>query len=125
MISILGIPLDENSSFLKGTAKAPRLIMDAFHSDASNSSSHGTENLADNSGGSQADQSSHCVKSDSGSSPMEGIEEGTYNGNDTGNSVGSEKNEIETGSELNNATKMSTNCQVDMNMSDTEYSEKE
>ena len=96
-----------------------------LHSDASNSSSHGTENLADNSGGSQADQSSHCVKSDSGGSPMEGIEEGTYNGNDIGNSIGSEKNEIETGSDLNNGTKMSTNCQVDMNMSDTEYSEKE
>ncbi len=36
MLSILGIPLDENSSFLKGAAKAPELIMDAFHSDASN-----------------------------------------------------------------------------------------
>lgn len=36
MISLIGIPLDENSSFLKGPAKAPRLIMDAFHSDMSN-----------------------------------------------------------------------------------------
>ncbi len=36
MTSILGIPLDENSSFVTGPAKAPRLIMDAFHSDASN-----------------------------------------------------------------------------------------
>ncbi|MBT3478776.1 MAG: agmatinase [Candidatus Marinimicrobia bacterium] len=36
MVSIIGIPLDENSSFLKGPAKAPPLIMDAFHSDASN-----------------------------------------------------------------------------------------
>ncbi|MEA1881006.1 MAG: agmatinase [Candidatus Marinimicrobia bacterium] len=36
MLSILGIPLDENSSFLRGPAKAPPLIMDAFHSDASN-----------------------------------------------------------------------------------------
>ncbi|HIA85078.1 MAG TPA: agmatinase, partial [Candidatus Marinimicrobia bacterium] len=36
MISILGIPLDENSSFLRGPAKAPKLIMEAFYSDASN-----------------------------------------------------------------------------------------
>ena len=36
MISILGIPLDENSSFLKGAAKAPQLIMEAFYSDSSN-----------------------------------------------------------------------------------------
>lgn len=36
MISIIGIPLDENSSFLRGSAKAPPLILDAFRSDASN-----------------------------------------------------------------------------------------
>jgi len=36
MVSIIGIPIDENSTFLKGPAKAPPLIMDAFHSDASN-----------------------------------------------------------------------------------------
>ena len=36
MISILGIPLDENSSFLRGAAKAPQLIMEAFYSDSSN-----------------------------------------------------------------------------------------
>ena len=47
MISILGIPLDENSSFIKGTAKAPRLIMDAFHSDASNMFSENGVNCAD------------------------------------------------------------------------------
>ncbi|MDP6340150.1 MAG: agmatinase [Candidatus Marinimicrobia bacterium] len=36
MVSILGIPLDENSSFLKGPSKAPPLVMDAFRSKASN-----------------------------------------------------------------------------------------
>ena len=36
MISILGIPLDENSSFLSGASKGPRMIMDAFQSDSSN-----------------------------------------------------------------------------------------
>lgn len=36
MVSIIGIPIDENSTYLKGPAKAPPLIMDAFHSDASN-----------------------------------------------------------------------------------------
>ena len=36
MLSILGIPLDENSSFLKGSAKAPQKIIEAFYSDSSN-----------------------------------------------------------------------------------------
>ena len=36
MLSILGIPFDENSSFLKGSAKAPQKIMEAFYSDSSN-----------------------------------------------------------------------------------------
>lgn len=120
-------PLLSTTSLLSGNQNPINrdITTSELHSDASNSSSHGTENLAEYSGGSQADQSSHCVKSDSGGSPMEGIEEGKCNGNDIGNSVASEKNEIGTGSDLNNSTKMSTNCQVDMNMSDTEYSEKE
>ena len=33
---LLGIPLDHNSSFLRGTAQAPPLIRQAFHSDAWN-----------------------------------------------------------------------------------------
>lgn len=33
---LLGIPLDHNSSFLRGPAKAPPLIREAFHSDAWN-----------------------------------------------------------------------------------------
>ena len=36
MLSILGIPFDENSSFLKGSAKAPQKIIEAFYSDSSN-----------------------------------------------------------------------------------------
>ena len=36
MLSILGIPFDENSSFLKGSAKAPKKIIEAFSSDSSN-----------------------------------------------------------------------------------------
>ena len=120
-------PLLSTTSLLSGNQNPINsdITTSELHSDASNSSSHGTENLADNSGGSQADQSSQCVKSDSAGSPMEGIEEGTCNGNDISNSVISEKNEIGTGSDLNNSTKMSTNCQVDMNMSDAEYSEKD
>lgn len=95
-----------------------------LHSDASNSSSHGTENLADTSGGSQADQSSQCIKSDSGGSPMEGIEEGTCNSTENITSTGNSKNGNSTRGNLN-ATRMSTNSQVDMNMSDTENSEKD
>lgn len=44
-ISILGIALDENSSFLKGPAKAPGKIMEAFNSDASNMFSENGINL--------------------------------------------------------------------------------
>jgi agmatinase len=36
MISLLGIPLDKNSSFLRGAALAPPKIREAFHSDSSN-----------------------------------------------------------------------------------------
>jgi agmatinase len=36
MISLLGIPLDENSSFLKGASGAPAKIREAFHSDSAN-----------------------------------------------------------------------------------------
>ena len=36
MISILGIPLDENSSFQRGASKGPSQIIDAYKSDASN-----------------------------------------------------------------------------------------
>merc|ERR1719211_149514 len=112
-------PLLSATSLLSGNQNPINsdITTSELHSDASNSSSHGTENLADNSGGIQADQSSQCVKSDSAGSPMEGIEEGTCNGNDISNSVMGGKNEIGTGSDLNHSTKMSTNCQVDMNMS--------
>lgn len=36
MIALLGIPLDKNSSFLKGAALAPPKIRESFHSDSSN-----------------------------------------------------------------------------------------
>ncbi len=36
MIGVAGIPLDENSSFLRGSALAPGKIREAFHSDSSN-----------------------------------------------------------------------------------------
>ena len=35
-IGVLGIPFDENSSFLKGPAQAPPRIREAFHSDSAN-----------------------------------------------------------------------------------------
>jgi len=92
-----------------------------LHSDASNSSSRENENMTDHPVGNLTDQSSQNIQSDSGSSPMEGVEEGTCNGcvvdtisNDNPESV-----------KLNNVTRMSTNSQVDMNLSDTECSEKD
>lgn len=36
MVSVIGIPLDENSSFLKGPALAPDKIREAFHSPSAN-----------------------------------------------------------------------------------------
>ena len=36
MISVIGIPTDRHSSFLKGAALAPPLIIKEFHSDAGN-----------------------------------------------------------------------------------------
>lgn len=43
-IGIVGIPLDENSSFMRGPAKAPQLIIDAIESDSAN---YFTEDLID------------------------------------------------------------------------------
>lgn len=43
-IALLGIPFDDNSSFLKGPAKAPPLIIDAIESDSAN---YFTEDLKD------------------------------------------------------------------------------
>lgn len=44
MVVCLGIPLDENSSFLRGAAEAPQHIRNAYHSDSSN---YWTENGID------------------------------------------------------------------------------
>ena len=43
-IALVGIPLDENSSFLQGPSKAPELIIDAIESDSAN---YFTEDLTD------------------------------------------------------------------------------
>ena len=42
ILAWVGIPFDDHSSFLKGTALAPQIIMDEYHSDAYN---YYTENL--------------------------------------------------------------------------------
>lgn len=44
MISVLGIPWDANSSYLRGPAQAPDKIREAFHSDSSN---YFTESILD------------------------------------------------------------------------------
>ena len=43
-VALIGIPFDENSSFLQGPAKAPELIIEAINSDSAN---YYTENLTD------------------------------------------------------------------------------
>ena len=45
MISILNIPSDENSSFLRGCAKAPQKIIKAFYSSSSNEFSENNVNV--------------------------------------------------------------------------------
>ena len=48
MINLLGVPLDENSSFLRGPALAPRKIIEALRSDSSNLSSESGFDLGAN-----------------------------------------------------------------------------
>jgi arginase len=48
MIHLLGMPLDENSSFLRGPALAPRTILEALRSDSSNLSSENGFDLGAN-----------------------------------------------------------------------------
>jgi arginase len=48
MVACLGIPLDENSSFLRGASAAPQHIRDAYHSDSSNYWTEDGTNLNDN-----------------------------------------------------------------------------
>lgn len=45
MISVVGIPFDEFSSFLQGSAKAPAKIREAYHSDSANYYSENLINL--------------------------------------------------------------------------------
>lgn len=46
MVIVLGIPLDENSSFLKGAAAAPQHIRKAYHSPSANYCSEDGRNLS-------------------------------------------------------------------------------
>jgi len=48
-LALIGIPFDENSSYMKGAATAPPLIREAFHSDSSNLWSELGINLAERS----------------------------------------------------------------------------
>ena len=47
MVVCIGIPLDENSSFLKGTSEAPKHIRNAYNSDSSNYWTENGINLKD------------------------------------------------------------------------------
>ena len=48
-IALIGIPFDDHSSFLKGPAKAPPLIIEAFESDSANYFTEDLMDLADHS----------------------------------------------------------------------------
>lgn len=50
MISVLGVPLDSNSSFMRGPALAPQAIRDAFHSPSANYFTESGTDLKDHSG---------------------------------------------------------------------------
>jgi arginase family enzyme len=50
MVVCMGIPLDENSSFLRGAAEAPAHIRSAYNSDSSNYWTENGINLKDHSG---------------------------------------------------------------------------
>jgi len=54
-IAVIGIPLDENSSFQRGAAHAPPLIREAFYCDASNLWTETGVNLGADSGWAMAD----------------------------------------------------------------------
>ncbi|HEX8059701.1 MAG TPA: arginase family protein, partial [Cyclobacteriaceae bacterium] len=50
MISVLGIPCDNNSSFMRGPALAPATIRKAFHSDSANYFTESGTDLKDHPG---------------------------------------------------------------------------
>ncbi len=75
MISIIGIPSDKNSSFLRGCSKAPPLIMKEFFSESSNLFTESGINL---------DQSSifkynGCLRLKNQNSEYEQIQKAVYN----------------------------------------------
>jgi arginase len=45
-VAVVGVPLDENSSFLRGPALAPRRIRDALHAGSSNWCTEDVEDLS-------------------------------------------------------------------------------
>jgi len=70
MVTVLGIPWDENSSFMRGPALAPSKIREAFHADSSNYFTESGLNLKDH---------PHCRNEDdiifkAGIDPIETIE---------------------------------------------------
>ena len=70
MVTILGVPFDENSSFLRGPALAPLKIREAFHSDSANYFTESCLDLKDHSG-IKDEGDIYFVK---GNNPMETIE---------------------------------------------------
>lgn len=50
MISVVGVPFDEFSSFMRGPAQAPIKIREAFHSDSANYFTEGISNLKNHTG---------------------------------------------------------------------------
>jgi len=50
MVAVVGVPLDVNSSFLRGSAKAPERIREALHNDSSNMSAENGVDLGSNKG---------------------------------------------------------------------------
>ena len=47
-LAIVGVPIDENSSFMEGTRLAPQAIRDALHSDSSNMCAENEVDLSKN-----------------------------------------------------------------------------
>ena len=116
-------PLMGTTSHVPSSIQNPTLVEEAStepHSNASTISIHETEQCSDKASDSQGivGEISQSLKSDSIGVPMEGVEEGSCNGNDSANaaSIGTTDNLV---------TAISANSQVDMSMSDNEYSERD
>ena len=75
MLSVLSFPFDENSSFLKGSSKAPPKIIEAFYSDSSNAYSENGFNCRDT----KLINISHKVKLSTGKLAIEEIRKKAQN----------------------------------------------